>query len=184
MADATPVLALPYPEGADPADVPGRIQDLAERTEEILVPAGLAAGQGLVWNGSAWEAADLMAAPSAGYSQRGTTHNFSSGFTSAVQPSATRPTLVVATLAFAGIEGGEGVIIKALSDATTTPVVEVGEARDYRDTADTEEHYLRVPISFIVPAAFYYRFGLTGSPDTSGEGTPGAYVYRLRELTL
>lgn len=60
MADTTPVLGLPFPELAvDDPNVPEDIQALAEKVEDVLTPAGLAAGKGLIWNGSAWTAEDI-----------------------------------------------------------------------------------------------------------------------------
>lgn len=65
----TPILAFPFPDGGDPANVPGDIQALAERAEEILVPAGIQAGDALIWGGAGWARAD--AAAQAGISAAG-----------------------------------------------------------------------------------------------------------------
>lgn len=37
MADTTPVHQIPYPEASDPADVPGRMQQLAARIDAVMV---------------------------------------------------------------------------------------------------------------------------------------------------
>jgi hypothetical protein len=65
MPAQTTVLDLPYPAGSDPAAVPDDIQALADRVEEVLVPAGLAAGHGLVWDGDSWVAQDIATAAEA-----------------------------------------------------------------------------------------------------------------------
>lgn len=62
---ATPILDFPYPTGTDPAAVPDDMQALADRVEEVLVPAGLAAGHGLVWDGDSWVAQDIATAAEA-----------------------------------------------------------------------------------------------------------------------
>lgn len=55
----TPILDLPYPAGTDAPDVPADMEQLADRLEEILAPAGLDAGEGLLWNGTAWVPTNL-----------------------------------------------------------------------------------------------------------------------------
>lgn len=54
MAGETTVLDLPYPQGGDAPSIEDAVKPLADRLEEILVPVGLASGQGLVWNGTDW----------------------------------------------------------------------------------------------------------------------------------
>lgn len=55
MPSQTPALAIPYALGADtPASIETATKPMAERVEAILTPSGLASGDGLKWNGSAW----------------------------------------------------------------------------------------------------------------------------------
>jgi hypothetical protein len=58
MADDTPVLHLPFPEGDDAPNGPAAFQALAEAVEGAVIPPGLAPGQGLVWDGSEFVATD------------------------------------------------------------------------------------------------------------------------------
>lgn len=44
MASTTSVLGIPYPDGADPADVPTDLQALAEKLEELLIEGDVSAG--------------------------------------------------------------------------------------------------------------------------------------------
>jgi hypothetical protein len=60
---ATTVYQLPYPEAADPADVPVDLQELAAQIEAKIAP-GTAAGQVPVWDNAAQRWAPAAVGPS------------------------------------------------------------------------------------------------------------------------
>lgn len=59
MANQTPVLEIPWAETSDSPNIETATRPISERVEEILLPAGLAAGQTFQWNGAAFVPADL-----------------------------------------------------------------------------------------------------------------------------
>lgn len=180
MADQTTVLGIPFPEIADtPPNIETAVKPLAERVEAILVPAGLASGDGLKWNGTGWVRESFAtAAAVAAKITHGTVTPAAGTADRIFYNSAEDKTYFDTGSAMVEIGGG-GSMVSAYLESDAGAGVTTGQTdpgTSYQDLCDLDGTATEVP----VPEDGSYKVEIQGGGSNSSTGAEAvARAYRV-----